>query len=187
MNDCIENHDTCGLKGFVKAMHESKDTMHDWSHINRCFTSSRKIIRTNFVECDFPALVAGLILHGVIYEDGMEDRIRGFLRDKGIAPDKIEAMIKIAWDSQKESKPDTFEGGILHDAHLLEGDENFIITKVLVTGTARGQKLQQTVEYFFEHVLTAMPSCYFDSTREQYERRLYRAQDFFSSLRQSIA
>jgi len=179
----LESQDVYGLREFAKTSYDQKDTMHDWSHINRCYISSQQVIKFNSLRCDNKLLVSGLILHGVIYEEGMEGRVKEFLSGKAYKTDEIAKIIHVAWDSQKESRPETLEGGILHDAHLLEGDENFIITKVLVTGTARDQKLSQTVEFYFDCVAKLNPLYYFDTTKSEYENRLNRAQEFFSSLR----
>jgi len=178
----LEKHDVYRLRDFTKPLYDIKDTMHDWSHINRCFLAVQRVIQVNSQQCDMMALIGGLVLHGVIYEEGMDARVNEFLSDK-VSGSEIAKIILVSWDSQKESRPETLEGGILHDAHLLEGDDNFLITKTLVTGTARGQKLNQTVKFFFEHVATLKPLYYFDTTKSEYENRLNRAKKFFSSLR----
>jgi uncharacterized protein len=73
-------------------------------------------------------------------------------------------------DSQKDSSPQSNEGKVLHDAHLLEGDENFIITKVLVTGSARGQSLEDTINYYQEK-LHGRHHCCFVQNQDEYEKR----------------
>ncbi|MDX9690695.1 MAG: hypothetical protein RBT70_09610 [Alphaproteobacteria bacterium] len=181
----IEN-DKFDLMALTKSDYDRKDTMHDWSHIRRCYIAALNVVESNPTEYDAIALVGGLILHGVIYEDGMEDRVYKYLASKGASDDLAKKMIHVAWDSQKESRPETIEGGILHDAHLLEGDKNFLITKILVTGTARGQKLDQTVNYFFKNVRNLNPLFYFQASSEEYRLRLERAIGYFTELQESI-
>ncbi|MGB4100665.1 MAG: hypothetical protein WBK91_01980 [Alphaproteobacteria bacterium] len=186
MSDALSTYDLYGLSRIVAPLYEAKDTMHDWSHIMRCFTAAIQIINDNALHPHYPRLAAGLILHGVIYEANMEERVKALLmRETGNA-DETAKIIHVAWESQKESPPETLEGGILHDAHLLEGDENFLITKCLVTGTARGQKLDQTVRYFFENIVNQKPDYAFDATAHEYKRRYQRAVAYFTSLRNSI-
>ncbi len=182
MSDDLNGHDIYGISGFVEHLYAAKDTMHDWSHIVRCFAAVEQIIRHNTLRCNYPLLVAGLILHGIIYEKENEVCITDFLMTRASSAEETARIVHIAWDSQKDSRPETLEGGILHDAHLLEGDENFIITKTLITGTARGQKLDQTVKYFFDNVMNFKPCFYFEPTAEKYKRRLHRAEEYFSSL-----
>jgi len=37
------------------------------------------------------------------------------------------------------------EGKILHDAHMIEGGKIYLIVKSLITGSVRGQTLEQTI------------------------------------------
>ena len=180
------DQDKFDLMGLTKSDYDSKDTMHDWSHIQRCYISALKIVTSSSTEYDPIVLVSGLILHGVIYEDGMEDRALKYMVSKGASDDLAKKIVHVAWDSQKESRPETIEGGILHDAHLLEGDKNFLITKVLVTGTARGQKLDQTVSYFFNNVINLNPLYCFEESGAEYRLRLERAIEYFEELRDLI-
>lgn len=175
--------DPYDLKSIVSASYDSKDTMHDWTHIQRCWKSANKLVQTGVPDCAQDVLSCALILHGVIYEKGTEEIVREHLLSKTMAKDQIEKIIAVAWESQKDSFPDSVEGGILHDAHLLEGDDNFIITKVLATGSARGQKLKQTVDLFFDHIAEAHPQFYFELTAGEYANRMERARRYFSSLR----
>ena len=181
-----EFKDTYELETLVRPFYDQKDTMHDWSHIKRCAFSSGQVIEKNKAKCDLAVLTGGLILHGVIYENGMEVKVLEYLNIKGCPQEIAKKIVLVAWDSQKDSRPETLEGGILHDAHLLEGDDNFIITKALVTGTARGQKLQQTVDYFFKNIADLDPAFYFETSKSDYAFRLKKAVDFFSGLKNHV-
>lgn len=55
----------------------------------------------------------------------------------------IEVIIKVAWESQRPEIPETLEGKILHDAHVLEGGKTYTVVKTLITGSVRGSRLKK--------------------------------------------
>ena len=61
--------------------------------------------------------------------------------------------MKIAWESQRPEIPETLEGKILHDAHVLEGGRSYTVVKTLITGSVRGQSLKATLDYMKNHVI----------------------------------
>ncbi|MBX2872992.1 MAG: hypothetical protein KTR30_12850 [Saprospiraceae bacterium] len=71
----------------------------------------------------------------------MQPSIRHFFASTGVSLDVTDLIIEVAWESQKEERPTTPEGLLLHDAHLLEGGKYFEIIKSLITGSVRGQSL----------------------------------------------
>lgn len=49
------------------------------------------------------------------------------LKTQNLPEEKINKIVKVAWEFQKDIKPETIEGKILHDAHLIEGGKTFLI------------------------------------------------------------
>jgi uncharacterized protein len=168
------------LLHFVSPLYAHKDTMHDLSHIERVRRRALELSRGR--ACDEQLLSLAVCLHGVIYSH--EREIRALLAEYDVSEDDVERLVAVAWESQKESPPETMEGMILHDAHLLEGDENFLITKTLVTGSARGQSLAQTVAYFDAHV--GQHRCCLPENQRELERREAIAREYMGKLRAEI-
>lgn len=47
----------------------------------------------------------------------------------------------------------SIEGKILHDAHMIESRNTFLIVKSLITGLVRGQTLEEMIEYIEKNIL----------------------------------
>lgn len=131
------------VEEFVRKDYEAKDIMHDLSHIRRVLRIAQKLAQD--YNCDSELLMLGAYFHGIVYDK--EHDISEFLNDKSVSKDRAEKAIQIARESQKESEPETIEGTILHDAHLIEGGKTFLVVKSLITGTIRGQTLEQTISF----------------------------------------
>ncbi|NOH51147.1 hypothetical protein F0262_24355 [Vibrio rotiferianus] len=41
----------------------------------------------------------------------------------------------------------------MHDAHLIEGEKAYLVTKSLATGAERGQTLEETIQYIKDMIL----------------------------------
>jgi uncharacterized protein len=132
-----------GVEEFVRKDYEAKDVMHNLSHIRRILRVAQRLAHDH--DCDSELLMLGAYFHGIIYFK--ENEAREFLKGEGLSRERIDKAVQIAWDSQKGSEPETAEGTILHDAHLIEGGKTFLITKSLVTGTALGQTLEEMISY----------------------------------------
>ena len=169
------------LLEFVAPFYAKKDTMHDLTHIHRVQRKASEL--ANGIDCNEQALGISVFLHGII--NTYKEEIKLFLTNIGFERDEIEKLIIISQDSQKESSPESIEGKILHDAHLLEGDKNFIITKCLVTGSARGQSLTESIEYF-QNKLLGQHRCIFPLNQMEYERREKIAQEYIEKLKSEL-
>ena len=128
--------------------------------------------------CDVALIRIAALVHGVIKEVA---NVKAFLADRGTAGNVIHQIIRVARESQAEATPSSLEGRILHDAHLLEGDDHFLITKGLVTGSARGQSLAQTVEYMERQF--RLYRCCFPENQEEMARRLDIARRYLKNLK----
>ena len=166
------------VEEFVQKDYEAKDVMHNLSHIRRILRSAQRLAQNH--PADSELLMLGAYFHGVIYSK--ENDVRDFLKNKNISQDRIDKVVQIAWESQKESEPQTAEGTILHDAHLVEGGKTFLITKSLVTGTARGQSLEETIAYF-EQNISGRHRCYLPEAQNLYEEKEQFAKDFLADLK----
>ena len=154
--------------------------MHDATHIRR--VTRRALELAESYPCNVQLLRVAAQLHGIVKSH--EFAIREFLIDHGATADEIDHVIEAARESEKESEPRSREGRLLHDAHLLEGDENFLITKSLVTGSARGQSLAETIAYLETH-LDAYRCCLAENQIE-YERRVQIARRFLALLKAEL-
>ena len=168
------------LQAFLEPLHVGADTMHDASHIRR--VSRRATEFAKHYPCNVGVLRLAVQLHGLV--NSHELAIREFLAGRGVAPGEINQVIEAARESEKDSEARTPEGKLLHDAHLLEGDENFLITKSLVTGSARGQTLAETIAYLEAH-LDAYHCC-LPTNQLEYERRVRIARRFVASLKAEL-
>lgn len=171
------------IEDFSKPFYQHKDIMHDWTHIERVACSMRKLVEEEQVVIDQLVAEAALMLHGIIYS--IEPEIRHFLSSIGLSQASVEMIIQVAWESQKEERPSTPEGLILHDAHLLEGGKYFEIIKSLITGSVRGQSLKETLDYIQRNLLEK-GRCYTDSGRKQYEVMKAITRDIYLDLREEI-
>ena len=106
-------------------------------------------------------MLLAIYFHGFIYRD--EAAIVSWLKKNGYPEERIEKIVKIAWESQRKEVPETLEGKILHDAHVLEGGKTYLVVKTLITGSVRGQSLVETLEYMERNVLD-QNTCYLPET-----------------------
>lgn len=167
---------------FVTPYYKDKDIMHDLSHIRRLSESASRLVKS-YPDADKEALHLAAYFHGFIYKH--EDEVRNFLSNNSIEPDRIDYICKVAWESQKDEEPITLEGKILHDAHLIEGGKTFIIVKSLVTGTARGQTLEETIDVLENRILGRY-QCYLPEGIEAYSEMHDFAAQFIRDLKAGL-
>ncbi len=169
------------IKKFVYNDYAQKDEMHDLNHINGIIKVGLKIYsEENYNQFFF---IAGAFFHGIIYNK--EDQIREFLEQKGLHKEEIEKITQIARESQTDGVPETIEGKMLHDAHLLEGGKTFIITKSLITGTLRGQSLAEIITFIEENVLGKF-KCYLPKSKSLYEEKERFAREYIQDLKSNM-
>ncbi len=107
------------------------------------------------------ALILAAYFHGFIWKD--EDAIIQWMKSKNYSDEMISKAVKIAWESQRSEVPETTEGKIIHDAHILEGGKAYLVVKTLITGSVRGQTLLETLDFMKENVLDKS-ECYLPET-----------------------
>ena len=130
---------------FAGPYYAGKDLMHDGWHIELVERWVERVIALGNYAPDRELLMYATWFHGFIWSD--EVGIRRWLAVQGVPKGRIEQIVKVAWESQRPEIPETLEGKILHDAHVLEG------------GTARGQSLKQTLEYLKTQVIDHNHCC----------------------------
>ncbi len=171
------------VRAFASPFYADKDIMHDLSHIERILVTLDDLIEKTSLDHDREIIEVAAYLHGFIYSH--EEQIREFLQDLGIAPDRIRKILNVAWESQKESSPTTNEGLLLHDAHMLEGGYPFEIIKSLITGSVRGQSLEETMIYI-ERNLLHKGQCYSQAGKREYEIMKRRTIEIYQELNQGL-
>jgi len=153
------------IKKFIPPFYKDKDIMHDLTHLERIKVALDDLVKNIDLEFDKEIVEAALYFHGFIYSH--EKEIISFLEKINIPKLKINLIVKVAWESQKENRPTTNEGLVLHDAHMLEGGKNFEIVKSLITGSVRGQSLEETMVYI-ENNLLSKGHCYTEEGKQRY-------------------
>lgn len=149
------------LLEFVKPYYIDKDIMHNMWHIELVRRMVNQILSVSNYRVDEECLTLAVYFHGFIYKD--EDKIRQWMLAQKFDDEIISKTINIAWESQRSEIPQTMEGKILHDAHVLEGGKTYLIVKTLITGSVRGQSLLDTLNYMEKNVLDKN-SCYLPET-----------------------
>jgi len=178
MNDLL-----VAIKQFAQPFYADKDIMHDWSHIERIQVVLDGLTSVSKLDFHQDVVVAALYFHGFIYSH--EAEIRGFLQTLELSKEEIELIVKVAWESQKKHNPATNEGLLLHDAHMLEGGRNFEIIKSLITGSVRGQSLEETMQYIEQNLLEK-GHCYTEAGIRRYAVMKERTQEIFKELNRGI-
>ena len=146
---------------FVDPYYQDKDIMHNMWHIELVQKMVNKILSSGIYDIDEECLTLATYFHGFIYND--EEKIREWLSLQGYKKEAINKIIKIAWESQRQEVPETMEGKILHDAHVLEGGKVYLVVKTLITGSVRGQSLTDTLKFMENNVLDKN-KCYLPET-----------------------
>ena len=171
------------LEEFSAPYYADKDIMHNMWHIQLVNQMVERILALGNFNINHEHLILATYFHGFIYLD--EDKIRHWLRSQGYSEDAIAHIIKISWESQRSEIPETLEGKILHDAHILEGGKTYLVVKTLITGSVRGQSLEQTLNYMESYVLDKN-QCYLPETIPLCEEMNAFTNKFFSDLTEGI-
>ncbi len=168
---------------FTEPYYADKDIMHNMWHIELVKKMVDKIISIGEYEVNREVLLFAIYFHGFIYRD--EVRIRLWMRERGYSEDFTTRVVQVAWESQRNEIPDTLEGKILHDAHVLEGGKTYLIVKTLITGSVRGQSLSETLRYMKDYVLN-INRCYLPETIPLCNEMNEYTNRFFLDLREGI-
>jgi uncharacterized protein len=156
------------LERFVAPFYEPKDIMHDLSHIRRILKVAMKIAEPYQSEIDQEVLIYGAYFHGIIKH--FQENIIRFLQLQNISQEKMAHILEAARGSLKKEVPESLEAKILHDAHLLEGGRPFQLIKSMITGSLRGQTLEETIS-ILENRILGKYRCYLPENRQLFQER----------------
>lgn len=168
---------------FVEPYYADKDIMHNMWHIELVQKMINRILSHSSYKVDEECLKLATYFHGFIYSD--EEGIRQWMSEQNYNDEMISKTIKIAWESQRSEIPETIEGKILHDAHVLEGGKTYAVVKTLITGSVRGQSLIDTLDFMEKNVLN-QNKCYLPETIPLCDEMNRYTVGFFTDLKEGI-
>lgn len=116
------------LLDFVTPYYADKDVTHNMWHIGLVIKYVEKIVKQGNYAVDHDKLILAAYFHGFIYSH--EKEIRNWLAEQRFPERDIELIARISRGSQRPETPETLEGKILHDAHVVEGGNNIFDYKV---------------------------------------------------------
>jgi len=169
------------LQKFVKPFYENKDNMHNLFHINRILNLALKLSKNYKV--DKQLMIYGAYLHGINHHNPKE--VLQFLKSQKFDDIRIKHVLLVTEESHKETKPETIEGTILHDANLLEGGKTFIIVKTLIVGVERKRSLEDTIKYL-EKDIFGKYKCYLPEAQKIFLEKERYARDFIKELKKGL-
>ncbi len=175
--------DKNALIEFARPYYSDKDIMHNMWHIELVLKMVSKIVSNSNYQVDEDALLLATYFHGFIWND--ENAIVQWMKNQNYSDEMISKTIKVAWESQRMEIPETIEGKILHDAHVLEGGKTYTIVKTLITGSVRGQSLVETLDFMKENVLDKN-KCYLPETIPLCDEMNEYTNAFFDNLTEGV-
>lgn len=166
---------------FTNNFYKDRDLMHNLSHISRILKMVDKL--KNYVNepVNDDYLIYGAYFHGCIKNH--ETEIINWLYAQNV--DKVEEILLISKESLKENTAKTIEGRLLHDAHMIEGGKFFLLMKSMITGSLRGQGLNETIAYFENNVLH-YGKCYLHEAEEILSEARKEALRILSDIKKNI-
>jgi len=171
------------LVDFVTPYYANKDIMHNMWHIELVIKYVDRILNSGHYQVDYESLIYAAYFHGLIYSD--ESIVIDWLRSQNIEEEKIRLITTIAHESQRPEIPQTLEGKILHDAHVIEGGKQYSAVKCLITGSVRGQTLLETIDYV-EKFIADKNKCYLPETIPLCEESNEYLKKFIQTLKEDI-
>ncbi len=175
--------DKKALIKFASPYYDGKDIMHNMWHIELVLKMVDKILSNSNYQVDNETLLLATYFHGFIWKD--EKAIIQWMKSQNYSDETIFKTIKIAWESQRTEIPETIEGKILHDAHVLEGGKTYTVVKTLITGSVRGQSLVETLDFMKKNVLDKN-KCYLPETIPLCKEMNEYTNNFFNDLIEGI-
>ena len=142
---------------FVEPYYVDKDIMHNMWHIELVQRTVNRILSQCSYIVDEECLRLATYFHGFIYRD--EARIKQWMLEQNYDEEKVAKTLKIAWESQRSEIPETIEGKILHDAHVLEGGKTYFLLSGLNQFPARPRCLKRPPHLSWFHFLLDRRDC----------------------------
>lgn len=166
------------VEEFVTPLYEGKDSAHGLGHIGRMLREAEKLRVRHGGDAEV-VMLAGHF-HGLIREHRPE--LEDFLEQHVGSKRKREKILRVAEESLADTKARSTEGKVLHDAHLVEGGEDSLVSRTLATGIARGQSARESLEFLEQEVL-GKRSCYFTECQQRYARKEAYARQALGKLK----
>lgn len=171
------------LLEFAAPFYDKKDIMHNLDHIRLVIKAVNGLLEGRKYNVDYDAIISAAYFHGFVWSD--EEPIRTWLKAQGESDKRIDFIVRVAWESQRPKTPETLEGKVLHDAHIIEGGETFLVTKSLITGSVRGQSLKETVEFIEDNVIEKN-RCFLPEAVDALEKADRYAKEYINKLKDGI-
>ena len=171
------------LLDLIRPYYADKDIMHDLWHIKLMLKAVNKVIAIGNYKVDRECLILAAYFHGFVYRD--EQAIRSWMLAHNYETEYANKVMRVALESQRPEVPASLEGKVLHDAHVLEGGRTYLIVKTLITGSVRGQTLEQTMDFMRSHVL-GTNQCYLPETIPLCEEMNRFTEEFYRELAEDI-
>lgn len=153
----------------LQPLYFGRDPAHGLGHIERIHSKSLSFAKKYKV--DGIALSLGAVLHGLVKRK--RTKAERILKNNDINNDLIKKGICIALESQADAIPKSMEGKILHDAHLCEGTDFFIVAKCLATATSNGYPLKETYGWVKKNIIANRKRrCYLPEGKQDYTQKI---------------
>lgn len=164
----------------LRPLYSGQDIAHDIGHIKRIHKKALSFAKGYKV--DPKALSLGAVLHGVVREQRRD--AEAVLRASGVDKNLIQKAVRIAIESQATAIPKSSEGKILHDAHLCEGGDFFIVAKCMATALSNGYPLSETYEWINKNIITnKQRKCHLLKGKREYMRKMGILKAMWKELR----
>ena len=197
----------------IKAMYESADSAHDFSHIMRVYKSAQRIGKAE--GADMQVLLYAALLHDVGDEsklsgpsaesDALRLRIAEEFLNKKSLTENLRNKVLYAIDVHRFSKgivPATREAKILQDADRLDAMGAIGIARVFMTGGAMGRKFYSpddpfcktrapddkmwNLDHFFKKIMKLESGMYTETARMIARRRAAVLERYLGDLQKEI-
>jgi uncharacterized protein len=163
----------------LEPLYAKKDPAHGLGHIRR--VHAKALIFSRKREADRAVLSLGAALHGVVGDS--KPQAEQLLLMDGVPADLLDKGIRTAIESQTYSIPESMEGKILHDAHLCEGGDDFLVVKCLSVASFRGYPIADTYVWVKDKIIgNRSRRCCLPEAKTDYARKLKRLREFWSEL-----
>jgi len=166
------------INNFVRPFYDEKDCMHGLEHLDRIIQKA-EYLSGFYPDAQLDVVVLACCFHGLIKNHNRQ--ITEFLDGCNLNDDFCSRVITAAQESLVEEVPGSLEGKIVHDAHLIEGGRVFLVVKSLVTGTARGQSLAETIDYMRANIFDK-GKCYLPESAAIFQSKQDYLREFLGEL-----
>lgn len=171
------------LKNFIQPYCNKKDMMHNLCHIDRILESVGRLVKDGKYDIDMEIIIYAAYFHEFI--DESKEELLNWLITQEISEDRIEKIIKLAMEMHKDEAPNSIEGKVLHDAHMIEGKKTYLVIKALIIGCSKKQTMEETINYIENSLANKKNCCLPQSEKFYFEQQEY-TKEFIQTLRDKL-